>query len=120
MSKPFKQFKLDPYLCTLRVYIDRTAFEKYSGADSTGMGAATYRNGAVFAVFIPATEKGTVSIRSAAHEAYHVADFVKEWVEMEYKYNSANEHIAYLVGHVCECIATAADKLTKQKQDARQ
>ncbi len=115
MSKPFRQFKLDPYLCTLRVYIDRDAFEKFTGENTAGMGAATYRNGAVFAVFIPATENGTVSIRLAAHEAYHVADFVKEWVEMEYKYNSANEHIAYLVGHVCECIATAADKLTKQK-----
>lgn len=120
MSKPFKQFKLDPYLCTLRVYIDRTAFERYSGADSTGMGAATYRNDGLFAVFIPADESGGVNIRSAAHEAYHVADWVLEHVEMEYKHNSSNEHVAYLVGHVCECIVTAAGKLAKQKQDAQQ
>ena len=119
MSKPFKQFKLDPYACWLRVYIDRTAFEKYSGADSTGAGAATYRKGTVFAVFIPATEKGTVSIRSAAHEAYHVADFLLEHVWMEYKHNSGNEHVAYLVGHVCERIVDAAKALAKPKQDAQ-
>lgn len=119
MSKPFKQFKLDPYNCVLRVYTDREAFEKYTKADTSGMSAATFRNGWRFAVFIPANESGAVSIRSAAHEAYHVADFVKELVEMEYKHNSGNEHIAYLVGHVCECIAIAADRLAKQKQDAQ-
>lgn len=120
MSKPFKQFKLDPYACWLRVYTDREAFEKFTGENTSGMGAATFRDNGLFAVFIPATEKGTVSIRSAAHEAYHVADWVLEHVEMEYKHNSGNEHVAYLVGHICECIATAADKLTKQKQDAQQ
>ena len=118
MSKPFKQFKLDPYLCTLRVYIDRTAFEKYSGADSTGMGAATYRNDGLFAVFIPADESGGVNIRLAAHEAYHVADFLLEHVWMEYKHNSGNEHVAYLVGHVCERIVEAAKALTKQRKDS--
>jgi hypothetical protein len=39
---------------------------------------------------------------------------------MEYKRNSGNEHVAYLVGHICECIAIAEEKLTKQKQDAQQ
>ena len=116
MAKHYKQFNLDPYPCSLRVYIDRTEFDKAFGVDSAGMGAATYRDGGMMAVFIPADDSGNVSIKSAAHEAYHVADFVKEHVEMEYKYNSGNEHIAYLVGHACECIATAADKLTKQKQ----
>jgi hypothetical protein len=118
MAKHYKSFKLAPYPCSLRVYIDRVEFDKAFGVDSVGMGAATYRNGGLMAVFIPADENGNVSIRSAAHEAYHVADFVKEHVEMEYKHNSGNEHIAYLVGHVCECIAIAANKLTKQKQDA--
>jgi hypothetical protein len=118
MTKHYKQFKLDPYPCSLRVYIDREAFDKAVGESTTDMGAATYRNGGLMAVFIPADENGNVSIRSAAHEAYHVADFVKEHVEMEYKHNSGNEHIAYLVGHVCECIAIAAGKLTKPKQDA--
>lgn len=120
MAKPFKQFDLTPYPCTLRVYVDKAAFEKAIGEDVTGMGAATYRNNGSFAVFIPATEAGTVNIRSAAHEAYHVADWVLEQVEMEYKRNSGNEHVAYLVGHVCECIAIAAEKLTKQKQDPQQ
>lgn len=118
MAKHYKQFKLDPYPCSLRVYIDRAEFEKVVGESTTGMGAATYRNGGLMAVFIPASDTGTVSISSAAHEAYHVADFVKEHVEMEYKHNSGNDHIAYLVGHVCECIAIAADKLTKQKAEA--
>jgi len=116
MAKHYKQFKLTPYPCSLRVYIDRVEFEKAVGESTTGMGAATYRNGGQMVVFTPADEKGNVSIKSAAHEAYHVADFIKEHVEMEYKHNSGNEHIAYLVGHVCECIAIAADKLTKQKQ----
>lgn len=118
MAKHYKQFKLTPYPCWLRVYIDREAFEKYTGESTTGMGAATYRNNGLFTVFIPADENGNVSIRSAGHEAYHVADFLLEEVWMEYKHNSGNEHIAYLVGHVCECIAIAADKLTKQKQGA--
>lgn len=118
MARHYKSFKLDPYPCTLRVYIDREAFESDIGADSTGMGAATYRNNGVFAVFIPVTEQGRVSIKSAAHEAYHVADWLMEHVEMEYKHGSGNEHVAYLVGHVCECIATAADKLSQQKQEA--
>lgn len=120
MSKPFKQFNLTPYPCTLRVYIDKAAFEKAIGEDVTGMGAATYRNNGAFAVFIPATEGGTVNIRSAAHEAYHVADWVLEHVEMEYKHNSGNEHVAYLVGHICECLADAANWLTAKKQGAQQ
>lgn len=120
MVKPFKQFDLSPYHCTLRVYIDKAAFEKAIGEDVTGMEAATYRNNGAFAVFIPASDEGRVNIRSAAHEAYHVADWVLEHVEMEYKHNSGNEHVAYLVGHVCECIVTAAGKLAKQKQDAQQ
>ena len=120
MSKPFKQFNLTPYPCTLRVYIDKAAFEKAIGEDVTGTGAATYRNNGTFAVFIPASDEGRVNIRSAAHEAYHVADWVLEHVEMEYKHSSGNEHVAYLVGHICECIAIAAEKMTKQKQDAQQ
>lgn len=116
MAKHYKQFKLDPYLCVLRVYIDREQFNKDTGADGTGLGAATYRCDDYFAVLIPASDRGTVNIRTAAHEAYHVTDFVMELVGMEYKYNSGNEHVAYLVGHVCECLAEAADKLTKRKQ----
>lgn len=118
MAKHYKQFKLDPYPCSLRVYIDRAEFDKAFGVDSAGMGAATYRDGGLMAVFIPADDAGNVSIKSAAHEAYHVADFVKEHVEMEYKYNSGNEHIAYLVGHVCERIVEAAKALTKQIKDS--
>lgn len=120
MSKPFKQFKLDPYLCTLRVYIDREAFEKFTGENTSGMGAATFRNNGLFAVFIPADECGAVSVRSAAHEAYHVADFLLEHVWMEYKHNSSNEHVAYLVGHVCERIVESAKALARPKQDTQQ
>lgn len=119
MVKPFKQFDLSPYPCTLRVYIDKAAFEKAIGEDVTGMGAATFRDNGLFAVFIPADEYGAVSVRSAAHEAYHVADFLLEHVWMEYKHNSANEHVAYLVGHVCERIVDAAKALAKPKQDAQ-
>lgn len=120
MSKPFKQFKLAPYLCVLRVYIDREAFEKTFNVDASDCSACTLRAKTCYAVYIPATEKGTVSIRSAAHEAYHIADFIVEDKGMVYVRESNNEHVAYLVGHICECIAIAAEKLTKQKQDAPQ
>lgn len=116
MAKNYKSFKLDPYMCTLRVYIDKAAFSKDIGEDCSGMGAATYRNGGAFAVFLPASETGTVNIRTAAHEAYHVADFVLEHIEGEYKRNSGNEHVAYLVGHVCQCLAEGVAWLTARKQ----
>ena len=118
MAKHYKQFKLDPYTCWLRVYIDRGAFEKFTGEVTEGMGAATFRDNGLFAVFIPADESGCVNIRLAAHEAYHVADFLLEHVWMEYKHNSGNEHVADLVGHVCERIVEAAKALTKQIEDS--
>lgn len=120
MAKHYKQFKLDPYTCWLRVYIDREAFEKFTGEETDGMGAATFRDNGLFAVFIPADESGRVNIRSAAHEAYHVADFLLEHVWMEYKHNSGNEHVAYLVGHICERIVDAAKALSKKNVGEQQ
>jgi len=117
MAKNYKSFTLDPYKCVLRVYTDRAAFEKFTGENTDGMSAATYRDNGLFAVFIPASDDGAVSIRTSAHESYHVADFLLEHVWMEYKRNSGNEHVAYLVGHVCECIHDAAKALAKQKTE---
>jgi hypothetical protein len=120
MAKHYKQFKLNPYLCVLRVYIDLDAFDKDTGANCRGdlLQAATFRCADYFAVYIPASERGMVNIRTAAHEAYHVADFVMERVGMEYKHNSCNEHVAYLVGYVCECLADGANWLTAKKAEA--
>lgn len=120
MAKHYKQFKLDPYTCWLRVYTYRDAFEKFTGERTEGMGAATFRDNGLFAVFIPADESGCVNIRHAAHEAYHVADFLLEHVWMEYKHNSGNEHVAYLVGHVCERIVGAAKALAKNNVGEQQ
>lgn len=118
MAKHYKQFKLDPYLCWLRVYIDRGAFEKAFDVDASDCSACTIRGEKCYAVFIPATENGTVSIRSAAHEAYHIADFIVEDKGMVYVKNSDNEHVAYLVGRIAECIAKAAYDLWKQGASA--
>lgn len=115
MAKNYKSFNLNPYLCVLRVYIDRDAFNKDTGTEGPGYNACTYRCDDYFAVYLPASDKGMVNIRTAAHEAYHVADFVMEHVGMDYKYNSGNEHVAYLVGHVCECLADGANWLTAKK-----
>ena len=118
MAKHYKQFKLNPYLCLLRVYIYRDAFEKAFDVDASDCSACTIRGERCYAVFIPATENGTVSIRSAAHEAYHIADFIAEDKGMVYVRNSDNEHIAYLVGHIAECIAKAAYELRKKDSEA--
>lgn len=113
MAKHYKQFKLDPYICTLRVYIDREAFERAFNVDASDCSACTLRTETCYALYIPATKKGTVSIRSAAHEAYHIADFIVEDKGMAYVRESNNEHVAYLVGNICECITIAAKKLAK-------
>jgi hypothetical protein len=114
MAKHYKSFKLTPYLCTLRVYIDREAFEKAFDVDASGCSACTFRAETCYAVYIPATSDGAVSIRSAAHEAYHITDFIIEDKGMVYVRESDNEHVAYLVGHIAECIAKGAHSLRKQ------
>ena len=115
MAKNYKSFKLDPYPCVLRVFTDKEAFCKSVGADCSGMSAVTYRKNGLFAVFVPASDSGDVDIRLLAHEAYHVTDWLMEYTELEYKYNSGNEHVAYLVGHISGLIYDAAKALAKQK-----
>lgn len=50
------------------------------------------------------TEKEYLTIKTIAHEAFHVCDMLIEDVGMRYVYNTGNEHVAYLIGYIADCI----------------
>lgn len=48
---------------------------------------------------------GTIS-----HESYHLANHIMGLLGMEYKEDSHNEHVAYLIGYITSCVVKNLEK----------
>ena len=88
--------------------IIREDFGNYAAAVLRVINKKTKEFGYV-AVFRPES----MSISHIAHESYHIADFILEDLDLQYNYNSANEHIAYLVGYVAGLIDKGLKRIIK-------
>ena len=50
-----------------------------------------------FVMYIEKNEHDCICVSTTAHECYHVADMIFEKCGVEYKDDSGNEHMAYLL-----------------------
>lgn len=55
----------------------------------------------VFAMFIE-KRGGSIDASTVAHECFHIADMILEVKGMQYKEESGNEHVAYLIGYLVD------------------
>lgn len=51
--------------------------------------------------------KKDMTIKNICHEAYHVLSSINDACDLERMYNGRNEHQAYLMGWICNCINNA-------------
>lgn len=58
----------------------------------------------VISIYIEKNDKGCISVSTAAHEAFHAADFIFEKVGAVIQEGTGNEHMAYLIGHIVDLI----------------
>lgn len=90
-------------------------FNKITGCelDPNYSGGGTYRCNDVIYIYLPMDGDG-YSSPDLAHESFHAADFVCEYVGAEYKYGSGNEHVAYLVTFFVEFIMDCGVKIQRK------
>ena len=48
-----------------------------------------------------------MTMRNISHEAFHVLSSINDACDLERMYNGRNEHQAYLMGWICDCINKA-------------
>lgn len=77
-------------------------------------GGAARRVGSTIYIYLP-HENESADIRDMAHECYHAADFVCDWVGIEYKAFSGNEQVAYLVGWFMDFVLTSLNQIHKAR-----
>lgn len=46
-------------------------------------------------------------MKNICHEAFHVLSSIIDACDLERIYNGRNEHLAYLMGWICDCINKA-------------
>lgn len=69
----------------------------YEHFDGKGLAGACVQMEASICIYVEPTENGGLVIPVVAHECFHAADMVADHVGIEYKKDSGNESIAYLV-----------------------
>lgn len=91
-------YKTDLTVCFHR----ETWMEKYNNGTIDSCAGMTYFRGrdSTIHIFIEKNEHGGISVSTTSHEAYHVADFIFDKCGIEYKRDSGNEHMAYLLGWI--------------------
>jgi len=99
---------IDKFLTVNYEEIDISEFDNYAAGVIKVIHKKTRKFGYI-AVFKPEA----MNISDISHEAYHVADAILEDVGLEYNLNSANEHIAYLVGYVAGLIDKGLKRIIK-------
>lgn len=52
-------------------------------------------------------KKKDMTMRNISHEAFHVLSSINDACDLERVYNCRNEHQAYLMGWICDCINKA-------------
>ena len=52
-------------------------------------------------------KKKNMTMKNICHEAFHVLSSISDACDLERTYNGRNEHLAYLMGWICDCINKA-------------
>lgn len=79
-----------------------------------GVGGAVQAIGETIHIFVHHDKDGGVDISHVAHEAFHAADLLCDYVGIATVYNTGNEAIAYLVQWFTDFILEANHKIYKK------
>ena len=63
--------------------------------------------GKYFGNLVVFPKKSDMTLKNICHEAYHVLSAINDACDLERMYNGRNEHQAYLMGWICDCINNA-------------
>lgn len=101
------------YKTWIYVYFNKAAFCKDNDIDEndSGFEGATIRPISLepIHVFIESSN-GELNIPVLCHESYHIADFIFDKLNIEYKQNSNNEAMAYLIEWISSQILDCFNK----------
>ncbi|PSV50017.1 hypothetical protein [Photobacterium indicum] len=110
MKSIIHKVHIDIYKTTVFVSFDKEALVKkfdLDFSDDAGGSVFILKNGNL-ALWLP-HRSYTLNVSDAAHECYHIADFIADRVGLVVQENTGNGHIAYLVGYmmdrVFDCVA---------------
>ena len=81
-------------------------------------GGAAIRLKNIVHIYLP-HEDYSAEMTDLAHEAFHAADMVAEYVGIEYKEGSGNEAVAYLVSWFTGFILDEINHLYQQSKEAK-
>ena len=100
------------YIELYRTYIYFTftpsAYMKHTGNEiNNGCAACVHQES--ITLWLPVSDDGTVSLADAAHEVWHMVDFIADKVALAVSHGTGNEHIAYLTGYVMEQLFKAIE-----------
>jgi hypothetical protein len=105
------------YKTLIHVYFDREAFCHGNDVEDTGFEGATIPSidFQPIHVFIE-VNNGELNIPVLCHESYHVSDFIFDKCNIEYKQDSNNEAMAYLIewvsSKILDCFHKEINKST--------
>ena len=63
--------------------------------------------GKYFGNLVVFPKKSDMTMKNICHEAFHVLSSINDACDLERMYNGRNEHQAYLMGWICDCINKA-------------
>ena len=63
--------------------------------------------GKYFGNLVVFPKKKDMTMKNICHEAFHVLSSINDSCDLERLYNGRNEHQAYLMGWICDCINKA-------------
>jgi hypothetical protein len=103
------KFYNETYRQYVLITFDAKKFERMTGGESIGDagGCVAIIPGHPLTMWLDMDEDDKIDMTDAAHESFHVADFLANMVGMEYVAETGNEHIAYLLGWVMGCVLEA-------------
>ena len=99
------------YNTNLRFCFHEQTMTKACGEDVCNANGYTWwpRQADTIWIYLYKNENGSINVSSAAHEAFHAADFIFERTGMEIQNGTGNEHMSYLIGHIVNLIFDALD-----------
>lgn len=99
--------KIEVYGLEFYVCFDKNGFEKVlkrcrviEDVNDEYMNGCFIHNNGVMGIYINAEKVKNESdlINTIAHECFHLADYVVDFLSMDFERGRSNEHVAYMVG----------------------
>lgn len=95
------------YKQTVHVTFSKEAYKKKSGYEiPDDVAGVANRDGLM--IWLP-LYNGCINVADMAHEAFHIADFIADKVGLFTQYETGNEHMAYLIGHISQRVFDCLD-----------